>query len=722
MADLKLPEINPIEVDRHPEVFDRAGADFNRAMQSVAQIPAGLDKARVLVQSQDALLKRRGEINDRVYKVLDENPTVPPERIQELFGYDVPAELQAAIQKADGGPVPNYVVGPHLLSHVEKQATERAAKGIEGTGWQERFTQHAGLDAVGEQERFRGKMSGLEQNVLAQKMTDNYQIARDRKDPIGLEAAVAAQPNPVLRAKMEAQMPRDLRDMDLEALFETTGPPEAQLGQIQRAREVVLKGETPSSVEGLPPQKFAVPLSTAERNTWLHAADVKEKFIREEMYKAKKLKVFAPLLQMSLLQPAERRVVANSANFRLGLLDASLTEDDFKKAEGIIEAFESGKDIPADSALYGKLVRNGDAKLRAMTYQQVKDLEMSFPPTIHRELMDRWGKLDKGLSVEDWLDSRTSKFIDNALIPYKLNLKDAKSLQRHDQVWGDVAQEVIALRRAKGRDYFITAGEVSSMVLRRMQGTPSSNIGDTGYLDTDPGEALAAGEVLRTRGVPMTADKLREVALNARKDSDVIENAWKVWAPQNESITPAQRTLLYGMASDPRTVSEYRRRHEQYYAGRATAAPVFSPGILYGMLIAEKFANVDSHAAHPAVRAAMEAARERGSLENQYDSDAAAKAAADVGRSAPLPGTGAEARQPGESVEAWRTRNRQEREARLASEEAVAKASAARAAAEKAARAAAAQAAEDAKNAELQRGWDERQKRIREQAKPEWER
>jgi hypothetical protein len=448
-----------------------------------------------------------------------------------------------------------------------------------------------------------------------------------------------------------------------------------------------------------------------EKASWLKFAAEKEKDIRGAMYAEKKAKVFGPLLQISLSSPAERRVLATSTNLRKELLDAGLKEDDFAKAQGIIEAFEAGKDIPANSALYGQLVRYGDARLRAMSYDQVRDLEMDFPPVIHRELMDRWGKLDKGLSVEDWLDSRTSKFIDDALAPYKLDLKNAKSPERHNQIWGDVAQDVIALRRKKGRDYFVTQGEVSGMVLRRMQGVSRSNVGDTGYLDMDPGEALAAGEVLRTRGVPMTSDKLRQVALESRKDSGKIEDAWKTWAPENENITPGQRVYIYGMASDPRTAAKYRDLHERYYAGRTVATPPFTPEILYGMIIAEKFANVDSQAAHPVVRSALESARDRGTLQTTQDQLDAESRKADVGSPAPLPGTGAEARQPGETPEEWRARNRREREARIVAETAAIEAARKQAAAEAAAKAAAEAAAKARRDAEMQKDWDERQRR-----------
>lgn len=734
MADLKLPEINPIEVDRQAGVWDIAGNRVNQALQQIAEVPAGLDKARTIVQTNEALIKRKEEINARVYKVLDENPTLQPDQIGELFGYEVPLEVQKAIYRADGGPVPNYMVGPHLLSHVEKQATERAARGIEGSGWQERFSQHVGMQAVAEQEQFRNQMSNLEQNVLTQKMVDAYEAARNNKDPVGMEAAMIATPNPLIRTKLEDRIRGDVQAIEIEKMFTTSGPLEVQLAQVQKGRRAVQLGafgyrgptdpnappETPDQVaarESL--DKFKVALSPAEKGAWLKLADEKEKDIREAMYRQITAPIEQALVKILAAPPYERRALALDSTLYQQVIDPRLTLKDAEKYKEIVAAFADGKDIPFDYELFGTLVRNGDEVLRGMTYKQVTELWKNFPPKLHQELMDRWGKLDKGSSVDDWLDARTSKWIDVALEEYKLDPKHAMSPQQHARIWGELAQDVIALRRARGRDYFVTMPDIAEMADRRLRGAPKSNIGDTGFRDMDEGEATFATGAMRRMGIPWTADSQRQFVLKARGQTGTIEAAWDRWAPKDESLTPGRIVQMYGMAQDPRTRAKYEDIYRQYHGAKGDTPPPLSDAVLYGMLAAT-ISNTDSKALHPAIRKALETERERSGLGATYDADAAARAAADViPGTATIPGTGAEARQPSETPEAWRARRAQEREAQLAAENEANKAAAAKAAADKAARLAAEAEAKRIKDAEMEQAWREREAKAN---KNPWER
>jgi hypothetical protein len=625
MGDFKLPEINPIAVDRQPEMYERAGAQVNQAFQQGAEVASGLDKARVMVQAQEAAIKRKQEIN-AFHAEVDANPVMSADFIRQKFGYEVPPEVEKLIYQHDGA-VPNYAVAPLLLAQVEKRASENAVKGINGAGWQQKAALSFAADSVTEQEQHREKMSNLEQMVLTQKSSLNFANARAAEDVPTMQAIAATTPNPVIRAQMENEIPKAQRDFALAAMARTSGPFEVQLEQVRELRKMVESNDyTPTAREKDPtrgPNAFPIALDAKEKAHWLSVADAKEQQIVKAQYDAKLQAFDSPMQEVSNLPPALRQQwLDQHPEFTV---PTGLKDEDFNVRWNWLEKMRKGEDIKDDDLLYASLTQRDYARLRQMSLEQVQGFKYSFTDATRKELVREWGRLKEG--KEPSLGQFTERFIEAALESWQLDLKKAPTKEARDLYFSQIVRGLYQLKASKGPDYFIGQEDVSHVARQLIAPGSGKTYGDYGYRDADPGAVGAAQFILKGAGsVPVRTDVVEKLLRDTDTKKSAIDAAWKTWASE-QTITPADRVRVYAEATRRRVGWEDKIR--QGYAAEGQTPPAdISEDLLFESIIASKFASIQSKEKHPAIRSARETARDREIAQAQADKDAAATRAA----------------------------------------------------------------------------------------------
>jgi hypothetical protein len=628
MGDFKLPEINPIAVDRQPEMYERAGAQVNQAFQQGAEVASGLDKARVIYRAQEAQFTRQQHINDFM-AAADRNSVPTKEEVQAMIGGDLPPTVEQMYKDAGDKGVEMFRILPHLAPVVAEKATTKAVQGIEGEGWKQKFQQAADMENLQLQAHVREKSTGMERMAMAMQGEAYYEDAMNKGNVEGMKTYAALNPDPATRAKRLAALPHDISLTQARGMLAPQGTPEERLEKLQAAKTAIENDEIirPKDLpEGVTTPKRAAALTAPEKSALLHAASAQEKMIREEIYKG----ILAPAdaaLKATMNMPPQlaRAYLAQNPVF----IDPRLTFEDADRIDKWQKNVLAGKNILPDEKLYARLVNNGDELLRKYSPEQMDRLKYSFPPAQHEKLMDRWSKLRDGKDVESILTPRVSQKIKDTIAtmvvehkvdPIRFNLNE-------DNLAVAVMDE---FKLNPNKEFFVTQAMISAAAQKLIARGDANTFGDAGYKDSDNGAGAAADLILqgRTPGRPkqVKGDERQALIADAYKNDGPIKAAFSQWAPE-QSITKYDIVKIHGEATRRKTFWEDQIRRE--YVDKKQAPPAdISQDLLLRSIVTAEFANVQSQEKHPAIRSALESARDREILQAQADKDAAAARAA----------------------------------------------------------------------------------------------
>jgi hypothetical protein len=612
MGDFKLPEINPVLVDRRPEMFDRLGSQINQAMQQVAAVPAGLDKARVIFQAQEAQYNRQQRVNNFLAET-DRNSVPTKDEVQALLGGDdLPPAVEQMYQTAGDKGVEMFRILPHLAPLVAEKATAEAQAGVEGEGWKQKFRQAADTDNQQLLAHVREKSTGMERMAMALQGEAYYEDARNRGDIAGMKTYAALNPDPKTRAARLAGLSHDVAVVEARGMLNPQGTPEERLLKLDAAKKAIENDEIirPADLpEGVPTPKRGAALTAPEKATFQHSIDQQATMIRKEIYQAILAPAESHAKMVMNLPPQQAREYLTKNPI---LIDPRLTFEDAKRIDEWQQAVQAGKDILPNEVLYARLRASGDAMLKGLDDRQVDMLRFSFPPARHKEIIDLWSRLKEGKDSDSILTPRVTGMIKDTVEKYVTTHKDDPL--RFNLNADDLAAAVISeFRRSPTKDYFVTQALVSKAAMELITRGDAKTFGDTGYKDSDVGADAAAHRVLQGsvpgQPRPVRADEKQALIKAAYKADVPIKAAWGTWAKEQD-ITKADIVEIYAEATRRRGYWEDQIRREAAKDGKAPVKDI-TESMIYDSVVSSRFANVQSREQHPATRDALQVARDR---------------------------------------------------------------------------------------------------------------
>lgn len=495
MADLKLPEIRPVgPISSAAGDIERAGAQFNQAMQGLGEVDLQRLKARALTQSHEALLKK-AQFDADFQKTLDENPIFNTETVRQMFDGNVPPDVEGFISTRVGdqtltrNDIRFHEIAPQLYARRSPVAIQAATAGIEMPKARVQAQQAMAVDDVKAAEAIHAKTVGLEHAVLSVRLGAIYDasVAARRWDQAGL--VVDAVPDAKVQAQLRAQLPLDRRNAEISDSLKPVGATyDEQKAGLMQARAAIEANQ------------FIVPLNDKEQHAFLSAADAKIADITKAQYTAKVNGFAAPLIQIRNLPPAQRRQAAIDSMWFLPV-DHGLTEEDASKLQSLHDKLLNGEEVKDNLAMLAWLRESGDARLRSMSRGQVEAVLPNFSDATGKQIIDIWSKIQEGKNpvASDFYSPEFMKLalqgLNRVLGTNKYD--DTKSFAQQPE---DALQEVqrllpalTAWRRANP-DGVLTKSLVDSWAAG-LQGLRSPGTSGAVMKETDPGWFSSADKV-----------------------------------------------------------------------------------------------------------------------------------------------------------------------------------------------------------------------------------
>jgi hypothetical protein len=154
-VNLDLPRIEPAQPVRSAaNETDQAGAKFKQAADTVAGVLAEDDKARIAVETQEAVLQHTKALAQK-HDFIRDNPWLRPDQVEQMFGGKVPDGFDLT-EQVPGQPNPavrqrKKVIAAHEVANqwFEQQAPivmADAARNVTDEPWRRRFERAAAAD------------------------------------------------------------------------------------------------------------------------------------------------------------------------------------------------------------------------------------------------------------------------------------------------------------------------------------------------------------------------------------------------------------------------------------------------------------------------------------------------------------------------------------------------------------------------------------------------
>lgn len=596
MANLKLPEINPIQVDLGAERFDRAGAQFNQAMGQTANVFAELDKATIIARSHQAALAADQGL-DKFTDLQKRNPTLGFSEAAQLFGQDdVPPEVFERFRAPgtkDVNPdtqVPFHELAPHVFKYMARKSREDAAKGIEGIGWQTKFLAAREQDDLQRLQAVKAEAFAAQNAVNTTVLLDAAEQHIQRGNPAAAEAAINAIPNPAVRAKGLLDLPARVRDRDLAANLNPPGTFDEQSAALTAQR---------AQIEA---NAFDKKMDDKERMQWLGAYDAKIAHVEKQRYQAEYQATAAPLVYAANLPPDQQREHLINNPFFLPK-DSRLTQEDAKRLLDWRDQMLKGENQQNDAAEYARLRENDDRALMAMSLAEVQALRGRFTDPTYQKLVDI---RQRGTGSRFKIPEDARGWMADVLEERKFDKK--KDPIEYNNAWFRLAAAYDERVARQGTN--VSPDDIRADGVRLFKQSEKTEVGDLGRLE-ERGFRTVISQLRQSQGRPAARENEYRVQIpRIRAASKDIKAAWEQMAPENPDIEDTQIAQIFyevDPVENPLGRQEVERQMRADFVKDGRRPPdKFTDAQAYAYVIARDHATTESQTKAKQVAAAAE--------------------------------------------------------------------------------------------------------------------
>lgn len=565
--DIALPRIEPAQAVRSgADNIDRAGAEFKRTADAIANIITEDKKASIAVQTQEAALQATKGIDETMH-VIKSNPYINPDNylgtgktLEEVLGgtprgMDVTEQVpgQADPNKRQRRKViPMHEVAPALFDHMTGTVTLAAQQNIEDAPWQRHFARAMAKDV----EAKRAEMLDWQR---AQRLADAE-----------------------IRTKSQLQQAAANRNWTLyTAILDT---PENQLGvqerqafrenlpilQTQAAVEDRLRSRDIADIEKLrsdimgnvvsPESGFATKLTADQQYHFTKLADERVREIQHEeewqrkRAEEKRFEDFGDVVQQAV---NAARVSGRPLSSIVSVSDipVEMGFHNFITYKNFIDAMDN-KERKTDPRAWLDLAgKEKDGSLGKMSKAQVMAYWPYLSEDHQRTWMDRWASAKKG-ALKPLFTADEEKLMDVYL--RNKGFDDKKNADEFETAKAQLQQN-LSTWRAKNPDVPLlynvlkTEGNLATFNTPTPRWYESSkvsnwvrkNLGDT---DTQSALSLALGAV--HPGVTVTVQEMEDHARQIEREAPVVDEAWSALNPA-QALTGSARAIVHGVLTNP---------------------------------------------------------------------------------------------------------------------------------------------------------------------------